>query len=114
MTENEIIEVRIHSCYSSCLRWIIGLWILRLCPRSLALMGSSKPKYLGVKYTKADYDSFSKKTNGDIIPVTTPVDSVHSIVYQGRLDVFFQAIFSNGQMHFDGTIPAKMMVEVNQ
>lgn len=56
-------------------------------PGLSTVMGANKPKDLGVKYTKADYDAFSNKTNGDIVPITTPVDAAHSISYEGKIDV---------------------------
>ena len=51
------------------------------------MMGANKPKDLGVEYTKAEYDSFSNKCNGDITPITTSVDPLKSITYSGQISV---------------------------
>jgi hypothetical protein len=56
-------------------------------PGLSTVMGADKPKDLGVKYTKAHYDQFSNKLNGDIIPITTSVSPAESITYSGKIDV---------------------------
>lgn len=56
-------------------------------PGLSSVMGADKPKDLGVKYTKAHYDQFSIKLNGDIVPVTTSVNPAESITYSGKIDV---------------------------
>lgn len=49
-----------------------------------SLMGADKPKDLGVRYTKEQYNTYIQKTKAEVVYVKGPISPDKSLVYSGK------------------------------
>ena len=63
---------------------VIYLSYLGFIPIISSFMGANKPKDLGVKYTKANYDSYVQKAQTEITLVSAGSDPGKSVKYSGQ------------------------------
>ncbi len=60
---------------------------LGFVPVVSTVLGTDKPKNLGVGYSKKEFRSYVIKAGTQIIEMTDPTDAAHSIRYEGRKDL---------------------------
>jgi len=66
---------------------VLYLGYLGFIPVLSSFMGADKPKDLGVRYTKKEYDTYIQKAQTEVIPVREVKSPAESIVYSGKKDL---------------------------